>query len=57
MIMCKPDQLDALYEQTMAKMYDLGQAKLDAAIDAFYKNKAEKAKEYGADLDLSFMGL
>lgn len=57
MIMCKPDQLDALYEQTMAKMYDLGQAKLDAAIDAFYKNKAENAKEYGADLDLSFMGL
>jgi len=57
LIMCKPDQLEAMYEQTMAKIYELGQDKLDAAIDAFYKNKAENAKEYGSDLDLSYMGL
>lgn len=57
LIMCKPDQLETMYEQTMAKIYDLGQDKLDAAIDTFYKNKAENAKEYGSDLDLSYMGL
>lgn len=57
LIMCKPDELEAKYQETMAKIYDLGQAKLDVAIDTFYKNKAENALKYGADLDLSFLGL
>ena len=57
MIMCKPDALEGMYEETMAKLYELGQEKLDVAIDTFYKEKAENALKFGADLDLSYMGL
>ena len=46
-----------MYEATMAKLYELGQEKLDVAIDTFYKEKAENALKFGADLDLSYMGL
>ena len=56
-IMAAPDQVEPMYQEMMAKIYDLGQAKLDAYIDNFLKNKAESAMEYGSDLDLSFMGL
>ena len=56
-IMAAPDQVEAMYNETMAKIYDLGQAKLDEYIDNYFKNKAESAKKFGSDLDLSFMGL
>lgn len=56
-IMADPSQVETMYAETMAKIYDLGQAKLDAYIDNYFKNKAEAAKKYGSDLDLSFMGL
>lgn len=56
-IMADPSQVEPMYEEMMAKIYDLGQAKLDAYINDFFNNKANSAMEYGSDLDLSFMGL
>ena len=56
-IMAKPEEVETMYNETMAKIYDLGQAKLDVYIDNYFKNKAEAAKQYGSDLDLSFMGI
>ncbi len=57
LIMCKPEELQGLYDTMMAKIYDLGQATLDTYIDSYFKNKAANAALYGADLDLSFMNL
>lgn len=57
LIMCEPDELQSMFDEMMAKLYDLGQATLDTSIDNYFKSKAAQAEEYGADLDLSFMGL
>ena len=57
LIMCSPDELEGRFQAMMDKIYSLGQATLDTYIDNYFKNKAAAAMEYGADLDLSFMGL
>lgn len=57
MIMCKPDQLDALYEEALEKIASLGQGKIDKAIADYFANKNAIYEKYGADLDLSYLGL
>lgn len=56
MITCPPDQLEAKYQETMSKLEQLGQGKLDVLIDGAFQNKAASLEKYGADLDLSYLG-
>ncbi len=56
LIMCKPDQLEAKFQETMQKVQSLGQEKLDKVTADFFVNKEAMITQYGSDLDLSFMG-
>ncbi len=57
LITCKPEELDAKFAETMAKLESLGQGKLDEVIAQYFVNKVDQTMKYGSDLDLSFMGL
>ena len=56
MITCPPDQLEEKYRETMNKLEQLGQGKLDILINEAFQNKATSIEKYGADLDLSYLG-
>ena len=56
MITYPPEQLEAKYEEMMAKLEQLGQGKLDVLINDAFQNKAASIEQYGADLDLSYLG-
>ncbi len=57
LIMCKPEELETKYQEAIAKIQSLGQDKLDRIIADYFNNKVDQIMQYGADLDLSFMGL
>ena len=56
MITCPPEQLEAKYQEMMTKLEQLGQGKLDTIINDAFQNKAVSIEQYGADLDLSYLG-
>ena len=56
MITCPPDQLETVYQETMNKLEQLGQKKLDVLINDAFQNKAASVEKFGADLDLSYLG-
>ena len=56
MITCPPEQLEAKYQEMMTKLEQLGQGKLDVLINDAFQNKAASIEQYGADLDLSYLG-
>jgi hypothetical protein len=57
LIMCKPEELEAKYQETLNKLAELGQGKLDEVIAKYFDSKLEETLKYGSDLDLSYMGL
>ncbi len=56
MITCAPDQVEAKYQETMTKLEQLGQDKLDVLINDAFQNRAASIEKYGADLDMSYLG-
>ena len=56
MITCPSEQLEGKYQEMMIKLAQLGQGKLDVLINDTFQNKAASIEQYGADLDLSYLG-
>ncbi len=56
MITCPPEQVEAKYQEMMTKLEQLGQGKLDVLINDAFQSQAISIEQYGADLDLSYLG-
>ncbi|MBR5379837.1 MAG: extracellular solute-binding protein [Clostridia bacterium] len=57
LITCAPEELPAKFEEAIAKIEELGQTTLNEHINDYFQNKTAVYEKYGADLDLSYLGL